>query len=316
MATPTTYTYSIQNAFPNHQEASDRLISEIQSSSISIALDHIDTSGDNCYIIFKDVLSAGDVATLNAIVAAHSGTNLPRGTVITNIGPVPTNANGYVTTSSINYTAIRGSTYTEQSSAAQRSLVSSSASDAAAGVGAQTVRITYFDQSLNGPYHETITLNGIVPVNTVSTNICFIDNMVVLTAGSSLANIGSISLMTTIAGGGTILGVINAGDNCTNWVHHYVGVGKVARLSYLSVGISGLYGGRVDIRSRNPVAANSVENIIINPVVISPGMSILFEYDAPAQIIGPSVIVAYAKCKNAAPTDWLVGFGYFEDSTQ
>jgi hypothetical protein len=77
MPTPTKYTYSIQNDFPNHKVSSDRLTIEIQLSSISVALDRIDTAGDECDIWFKDVLPGADQTTLNATVAAHSGLPMP-----------------------------------------------------------------------------------------------------------------------------------------------------------------------------------------------------------------------------------------------
>lgn len=77
MATPTKYTYSISTDFPNGKVAPSRLTQEIQASSISIALDYINTSGDDCDIWFKDVLSSGDQTTLDGVVAAHSGDPIP-----------------------------------------------------------------------------------------------------------------------------------------------------------------------------------------------------------------------------------------------
>jgi hypothetical protein len=77
MPTPTKYTYSIQNAFPAHKVASDRLAQEIRDSSISIAFDYIGTSGDDCDVWFKDALGGTDETTLDGLVAAHSGEALP-----------------------------------------------------------------------------------------------------------------------------------------------------------------------------------------------------------------------------------------------
>jgi hypothetical protein len=77
MGVPTKYTYSIQNDFPNHKVAPDRLAKEIQASSIVTALDYIATFGDDCDIWFKDPLAPTDKATLDGIVAAHSGEPLP-----------------------------------------------------------------------------------------------------------------------------------------------------------------------------------------------------------------------------------------------
>lgn len=82
MPTPTKYVYSIQNDFPNHKVSSDRLTLEIQASSIVVALDHIETTGDECDIWFKDPLSGGDLATLNYLVAHHSGEPLPQPAVL------------------------------------------------------------------------------------------------------------------------------------------------------------------------------------------------------------------------------------------
>jgi hypothetical protein len=69
----TKYTYSIQDDFPNHKVASNRLTEEIGTSVIVTALDHIDTDDVNCDIWFKEALSAGDETILDGIVAAHSG---------------------------------------------------------------------------------------------------------------------------------------------------------------------------------------------------------------------------------------------------
>lgn len=80
----TKYTYSIQNDFPKHKVATDRLLQEIKSSAIVTAVDYINTSGDDCDIWFKDVLSSEDQILLAALVAAHSGDPLPsEATVIT-----------------------------------------------------------------------------------------------------------------------------------------------------------------------------------------------------------------------------------------
>ena len=73
----TQYLYSISTDFPNHKVQTTRLTQEIQVSPIVTALDRIDTSGDDCAIWFKDALSPGDKATLDGLVAVHSGADLP-----------------------------------------------------------------------------------------------------------------------------------------------------------------------------------------------------------------------------------------------
>jgi hypothetical protein len=70
------YDYTISTAFPNAKVAPDRLTSEIQASSITVAIDNISTVGDTCAVSFKAALSAGEQTTLAALVAAHSGVAL------------------------------------------------------------------------------------------------------------------------------------------------------------------------------------------------------------------------------------------------
>jgi hypothetical protein len=72
-----TYTYSIQNDFPSRKVATDRLQQEILASAIVTAVDHLNTSGDECDIFFKGELSSGDKTLLDGLVATHSGEPLP-----------------------------------------------------------------------------------------------------------------------------------------------------------------------------------------------------------------------------------------------
>jgi len=74
----TDYTYSINNDFPNHKVDINRLTMEILASPITVALDYIETEGDDCNIWFKDAIpsSVGE-GELDDIVEAHSGEPLP-----------------------------------------------------------------------------------------------------------------------------------------------------------------------------------------------------------------------------------------------
>lgn len=51
----------------------DRLTQEIRDSSITISLDYVTVFGTNLDVIFKSDVPEGDVATLDALVAAHTG---------------------------------------------------------------------------------------------------------------------------------------------------------------------------------------------------------------------------------------------------
>jgi hypothetical protein len=74
------YDFSINEDFPNHTVATDRLSKEIIDSNIVTALDRVDTVGDLCSTVFKATLNNEDVTILHAIVAAHTGEALPQGT--------------------------------------------------------------------------------------------------------------------------------------------------------------------------------------------------------------------------------------------
>jgi hypothetical protein len=130
------------------------------------------------------------------------------------------------TTSSTSEVALNATTYTEQTSGAQRSVLSSSASDAAAGTGARTVKITYYalasDGTMTGPFSETVTLNGTAAVGTVATNIALIERFEILTVGSGGVSVGTISLNTKGDGTGTTFCSIAIADPRAWLGHHYV----------------------------------------------------------------------------------------------
>lgn len=169
------------------------------------------------------------------------GDSLPRSVAdngklsITYVAPngTPGMAHGKVTTGTIS--VVRNTSYTEQTTNAQRSVVSSSASDSAAGTGARTIRITYLDQNNRGFFTEDITLNGTTAVNTVNTNICYVEKIEVLSTGSFGANIGTISIKTTTGGGGTTFFSIAIGDNTTFQCHHYIPAGKIGYIQAIHV---------------------------------------------------------------------------------
>lgn len=137
---------------------------------------------------------------------------------------------GYIATSATTEVAVNGTTYTEQTSGAQRSLKSSSVNDAAAGTGARTVRVTYCtlasDGTITGPFSEVVTLNGTTAVAMVATNVALIDRIEVLTVGSGGVPAGAISLYTDNAGAGSVIASIAAGDMRTYMAHAYVPSGR------------------------------------------------------------------------------------------
>lgn len=76
MPTPTKYTYSIANDFPNGTLYIASLVNEINASDIVTALSHIENTPTECNIWFKDPLSTNapdDETNLDNVVAAHTG---------------------------------------------------------------------------------------------------------------------------------------------------------------------------------------------------------------------------------------------------
>ena len=146
---------------------------------------------------------------------------------------------GVITTAALTEAFITKNTFTEQTTNAQRSIASANANDSAAGTGARQVVLTYYDQTGAGPFTETITLNGTTYVNTVATNICFVDKVVVSSVGSGGVNAGILTLKAATAGGGATICTITAGDNTTLIAHHYVATGKTALITGISCSHSG-----------------------------------------------------------------------------
>jgi len=72
----TKYTYSIAGDTAQAKLVPGKLGEEIGESSIVIALDYINSSGDVLDVWMKDSLSAGDETILDGVVAAHDGVPL------------------------------------------------------------------------------------------------------------------------------------------------------------------------------------------------------------------------------------------------
>ncbi len=86
-----------------------------------------------------------------------------------------------------------GGSYVFPATAQQMEVISSSASDAAAGTGARTVHLHYLDANY-AEQVETVTMNGVTAVATSATNILRILDFHVATAGSGLVNAGNIDV--------------------------------------------------------------------------------------------------------------------------
>ena len=129
---------------------------------------------------------------------------------------------GNLTATSTAEVLLSARAYVEQSSEAQRAVVSSSIQDKSTGTGAKAVRITY----LTSNYvlkTEDVVLNGTTKVNTVATDIRFIEKFQVI-QGAAAA--GAIQILDSTGGGGSEFCGICTGTFDAFLCHHYVPVGR------------------------------------------------------------------------------------------
>ena len=223
---------------------------------------------------------------------------------------------GDITTASLIIAAVRRTVYTEQTTNAQRSIVSANANDSSAGTGARTVEITYLDQVGAGPYTETITMNGATPVNTVSTTICFIEKIKVLTVGSTGSNVGILTLRAATGGGGVVIWTVGATDNQTFGSHHYIPTAKTCNITGMSVSHNGTTvgsGGVFILKAKSLTLANAAE-IQVNDSVRLYGQASTStrSYGSPIKILGPARIYAYVTPETASSTVYRASFDFFE----
>ncbi len=342
--------------------ALDSLTYAVQTSTIVTALDYITygvTAPTQTSFYFKAALSSGDQTTLNSIVAAHNGQNLPSTAVVAgaaSAGTTPTTnpvlvgtwdgskvrtmrsdtfgdlitidfedaimlglipnavvgrAQGYVGTSSTAGKVVRATAYTPQGTNAQRSLKSTSTNDTSAGTGAQQVTINYLNTSFQLK-SETVTLNGTTAVNTVNTDIAFIENMVVSQVGSSGGNAGTINLYTATAGGGSIWGSIAASDNQTYWAHHYVPSGVTCYIINFSAGATVVAGQTNINHSVNPWSTNIPQQQIGVTIMHVGAGTWDHDFQVPLGIPGPDLVWLVERPVATTVSTAVAGFEYFQ----
>jgi hypothetical protein len=274
------------------------------------------------------VNAENDAELVKSIMAGRTPTGIFRNINVDETGNIVVNTVsgfnaaftvGFVATSATTRVAVRSTTFVEQTTNAQRSISSANANDTAAGTGARTVRITYYDQAFAGPFSVTLTLNGVTPVNTVAADISYVEKMEVLTAGSTGSNVGIISLFGATAGGGGTIGTIAATLNQTFWTHHYVPTGKTAVITgfigtHSNTVVGG--GGMFVLLAKDLSLANSVERQVSDFLrVYGQASSTPRNYSSPIKVIGPARILAYVTPETASSSNYRAAFDYFEQTT-
>jgi len=224
---------------------------------------------------------------------------------------------GEITSSTTTTKAVEKTTYTKQTTNGQRSIASASANDTGAGTGARTVRITYLDQTGAGPYTETLTLTGTTGVNTIATNICFIEKMEVLTVGSTGSNVGIITLYSALNKGGVAIGSIAATDNITFWCHHYVPTGLKMKVSGISVSHNGttVGSGAAFFLRAKPIGVTNVPDIQISDFVRLYGQSSTFSrlYNSPINVTGPARVLMFTTPESASSFVYRASVDFYEE---
>jgi hypothetical protein len=270
-----------------------------------------DASGNLHTRLFARRTPAGDILDLTTDAAG----NLRVTTVID-----PNSAAfsfGQITTAALTEVVVRSTPYTEPTAQAQRSVSSSVAADTAAGTGARQVRITYLDNLGNGPFTETVTLNGTTPVNTVATNIRFIEKMEVVSVGSGGSNAGVITLFNGLAGAGGAIGTIAVNQNNTAWAHHYVPVGKAANITGLSCGHNGTVVGSGALFRIFAQALNDGQpDRQISDFVRLYGQSSTFSriYQSPIRVFGPARVTVRVTPESTSALIYRTAFDFFQST--
>lgn len=126
----------------------------------------------------------------------------------------------------------------DQTVGEQLTVVSTSAADAAAGTGIQTLDVHGLDAAGN-PQSEIVALNGVTPVNTTRTDWRFVQSIHAETVGSGGVAAGTINIYRT-GDAARIYNVILAGGNMSLNAARMIPAGKTFYLKTLSIcGASG-----------------------------------------------------------------------------
>jgi hypothetical protein len=220
-------------------------------------------------------------------------------------------AQGYTATVATTGKVVRATTYTPQGANAQRSANSTSANDTSAGTGARTVTLNYLNTSFV-VLAETITLNGTTGVNTVATDVAFIENVVVASVGSTGGNVGTVQIWTATAAAGSVWGSIAASDNQTFWAHHYVPSGVSCYILNFSAGGTVTAGQSNLNRSGNPLSS-TLPQLQIGTTIMHVGAGTWdHEFHVPLAIPGPDLVWIVERPVAVTASTAVAGFEYIQ----
>lgn len=220
-------------------------------------------------------------------------------------------ANGYIGTSATSGVVVRATTYSPQGANAQRSINSTSANDTSLGTGARTVTINYLNTSFVLK-SETVTLNGTAGVNTVNTDIAYIENIQVASVGSGGGNAGAIQVWTGLAATGSIWGSIAASDNQTFWAHHYVPTGVSCYILNLTGGATVVAGQTNINHSGNPGSTNIPQLQIGATIIHTAAGTWDHDYEVPLVVTGPDLVWVVERPTAVTASTAVASFDYLQ----
>lgn len=202
--------------------------------------------------------------------------------------------------------------FPNQSTGEQCTLVSTSANDTSAGSGSQQVDVHYINAA--GTYLvETVTMNGLTPVNTVATNIRFIQyihTQRVSSLGATAA--GDITIYST-ATPANIFNVIKAGGNMSLSSARMVPAGLNFYVSYLMTSATSNKPVSVRFRATCDFEGVLTPNIFLYDEIFEMQDSIIYmNLDVPRKIPSLSIIKATAYSSTAGGSVSLSYGGWME----
>lgn len=195
----------------------------------------------------------------------------------------------------------------------QMTVVSTSAQDGVAGTGALSIRIEYIDGSGSAQV-EDITMNGLTPVNTVATDIAFVNHMLTTTRGTNGVAVGNISIY-KFGAPATVYNRILAGGNKDLTIAIRVPAGVTYFLNEWHCSVAGNKPTAVRLRSTD---WNNILYNGDNPVFIFKDTAFLAEgnfdrdFDPPLRIPGGSTIKVSAWTQQAGPFVSASFGGFYE----
>ena len=130
-----------------------------------------------------------------------------------------------------------GGQYVWPAAGMQMQVVSTSGNDTSGGVGVKTVTIRYLDSAYNSQA-ETVTMNGLTPVNTVTTDIFRVQSFRAATCGGNGAAAGTITLKDA-ATATTTYSQIQAGYTRARNITYTVPAAKVLHITSLTFSVYG-----------------------------------------------------------------------------